>query len=435
MKNELLFAKQVLKGTNQKRMNISKARLNYSRGGKICKLDKVRNKQQQPLFQPIISGLTPFTKQLLEILPYILDKTLHLSHSQRIALPDDIHNLSCLLTSERKGLYKSYWSNARFCSAYLWYFFPWNLIRLTSLISNLALPEPKSEVVIMDLGSGPLTLPVALWLSKPTWRNCKIKLICVDTAIQPMNIGLKLFKQIAAQLKESFVWDVTLIRGNYTQVLKSISSPLHLIMSGNMLNELKGKTNHLIRSRMEQMVMLINNVLHSDGAALFVEPGTRLGGKLMSTLREVAIQDTFISIAPCTHTAFCPLFNSTNNLWCHVLFDVDAPRWLLNLSQAAKLSKVKVSFSFQLLRYRKNTLKLLDNTTSFLTGRVLSGGFPVLGMGTAQYVCTKKGLALMSYTRGIPSGARVLCKPLPGNQRDIRSGALKVEWVSTLEKE
>lgn len=416
-------------------MNISKIRFNYSRGGKISKLDSVRNKQKQPLFQPIISDLTPFTKQLLEILPYILDKTLHLSHSHRTTLPNDIHNLSCLLTSKRKGLYKSYWSNACFCSAYLWYFFPWNLIRFTSLISNLTLPEPKSEVVIMDLGSGPLTLPVSLWLSKPAWRNCKIKLICVDTAIQPMNIGLKLFKQIAAQLKESFVWDVTLIRGNYTQVLKSFSSPLHLIMSGNMLNELKGKTNHLIRSRMEQMVMLINNVLHFDGAALFVEPGTRFGGKLMSALREVAIQDTFISIAPCTHTAFCPLFNRTNNLWCHVLFDVDAPRWLLNLSQAANLSKAKVSFSFQLLRYRKNTLKVLDNTTSFLTGRVLSGGFPVLGMGIAQYVCTKKGLAIMSYTRGIPSGARVLCKPLPGNQRDIRSGALKVEWVSTLETE
>lgn len=435
MKSKLLFAKQVLKNTSQKRMNISKARLNYSRGGKICKLDKVRSKQQQPLFQPIISSLTPFTQQLLEILPHILDKTLHLSRLQKIALPDAIHNLSCLLTFERKGLYKSYWSNARFCSAYLWYFFPWNLIRLTSLLSNLTLPEPNSEVVIMDLGSGPLTLPVALWLSKPTWRNCKIKLICVDTAIQPMNIGLKLFKEIAAQLKESFVWDVTLIRGNYTQALKSISSPIHFIMSGNMLNELKGKTNHLIRSRMEQMVMLIDNVLHSDGVALFVEPGTRFGGKLMSTLREVAIQNTFISIAPCTHTTSCPLFNTANSLWCHVLFDVDAPRWLLNLSQAANLPKTKASFSFQLLRYRKNTLKVLDNTTSFLTGRVLSRGFPVLGMGTAQYVCTKKGLALMSCSHCIPSGAKVICKPLPGNKRDIRSGALKVEWVSNLEKE
>lgn len=435
MKDKLFFDNQVVKSTSYKGMNLSNAKVNYNKGRKVNKLGGVRNKKQKPLFQSLISDVTPYTQKVLDILPQLLDKTFYLSHSQRLGLPDAIHNLSTLLTSERKDLYKSYWSQPRFCSAYLWYFFPWNLIRLTSLLSNLSLPEPKFGTIIMDLGSGPLTLPLALWLSKPSWRNCNIRLICVDTAIQPMNIGLKLFKEIAAQLEEPLVWDIKLMCNTYTQVLKSTNYPIHFIMSGNMFNELKGKTNHLIKSCMEELIMFVGRVLHPNGIALFVEPGTRFGGRLMSTLREVARKDKFTSVAPCTHTDSCPLLNRLNKLWCHVLFDVHAPQWLSNLSQVARLPKTKASFSFQLVKYKKNvSLKIAkDSSSSILIGRVLSEGFPVEGMGQAQYVCTNKGLAIMSYTQGIPSGSTVMCKCLKENQRDTRSGALKVEWISCIE--
>ena len=59
-------------------------------------------------------------------------------------LPADIEALSRLLTCERSGLYRPYWSSPASTSAYLYYFLPWNVLRLARLFRSLPLPDPAS---------------------------------------------------------------------------------------------------------------------------------------------------------------------------------------------------------------------------------------------------------------------------------------------------
>ena len=53
-----------------------------------------------------------------------------LSRNHHADLPEAIRDLSAMLTYERGGLGRSYWSAPRYVSAYLRYFLPWNLVRL-----------------------------------------------------------------------------------------------------------------------------------------------------------------------------------------------------------------------------------------------------------------------------------------------------------------
>ncbi|WP_448339637.1 hypothetical protein AB9L13_12365 [Desulfovibrio piger] len=76
-------------------------------------------------------------------------------------LPADIEALSRLLTCERSGLYRPYWSSPASTSAYLYYFLPWNVLRLARLFRSLPLPDPRlwlekgQTPLLLDGGSGP----------------------------------------------------------------------------------------------------------------------------------------------------------------------------------------------------------------------------------------------------------------------------------------
>lgn len=62
-----------------------------------------------------------------------------------------------------------YWTNQRLLSAYFHYFMVWNLIRLCRLFPKLDFGTIPQKANFIDLGSGPLTIPLALFLSK---KNC-----------------------------------------------------------------------------------------------------------------------------------------------------------------------------------------------------------------------------------------------------------------------
>lgn len=135
--------------------------------------------QVVPLFPPLSAA----AREALERLPEALAKVRPLSAAHRRSLPEDVADLSRLLTTERGALNRPYWSSPAFVSAYLYYFLPWNLLRLTRLLSGLPLPDPgaavvpESEALLLDAGSGPLTLPLALWLARPLWREAPVRVL------------------------------------------------------------------------------------------------------------------------------------------------------------------------------------------------------------------------------------------------------------------
>ena len=98
---------------------------------------------------------------ILDRLPGLIDKVFPLPERFRVGLPRDVAELSRLLTSGRPERGASYLGKPALLSAYLRYFLPWNIYRLSRLFTSLPL-ELKPHDAVNDLGAGPLTLAAAL---------------------------------------------------------------------------------------------------------------------------------------------------------------------------------------------------------------------------------------------------------------------------------
>lgn len=395
------------------------------------------------LFPP----LSPEARRILSQLPEALQAVQPLTSTHRRQLPLAIEELSTRLTSERGVAALPYWSAPRFTSAYLWYFLPWNMLRLTRLLATLDIPAPtplplrKGEEaqprVLVDMGSGPLSLPLALWLAKPQWRDMPLTLLCMDVAPHPLELGSKLLSELAGP---DSPWRVITARAPVDALARELSKVRGvpwLITGANVLNELKARprtqeegVSERLEALVEQLSAIMEAVPSDDVRALLVEPGTRLGGKTMLTLREAALETGLTPCSPCPHVAECPLEDSRT--WCHFTFDVEgAPAWLRELSEAARLRKDALSLSFLMLRAQQegedeNTATSTDaQAATTPCGRIISAPFMVPAVaGYARYACTEQGLALVSKAGGLPSGALVALRPTQSGRRDAKSGAL-----------
>ena len=360
-----------------------------------------------------------------------------LSRNHRADLPEAIRDLSAMLTYERGGLGRSYWSAPRYVSAYLRYFLPWNLVRLTGLLPGLDLPVPvcdaETPVTIADLGSGPLTLPIALWLSRPDWRAVPLTLVCVDTVPRPMEMGRSILEHMAKLSGEPLNWTIRLVRSPLMQSFRELRSP-YLLMAGNVLNELKDKPGVSVDERMADLAVAVGRTLHPEGTALFVEPGTRLGGTLTAKLRETALEEGLTPVAPCPHLGPCPLLETRERRWCHASQLAVAPAWLADLARYAKLPKDSLSLSFMQLRPESEAAPIAKTALfpamdpNGVVARILSESFPVPGMGHARYACTEDGFAIIPAAGDIPSGALVACRRPASPRKDAKTGAVELLW-------
>lgn len=386
-----------------------------------------------PLYRPLFAPSSAFCRDALAKLPQALDAVMPLSRNHRADLPEAIRDLSAMLTYERAGLGRSYWSAPRYVSAYLRYFMPWNLVRLSGLLPGLDLPAPVCDadhpVTIVDLGSGPLTLPLALWLSRPDWRALPLTLVCVDTVPRPMELGRSLLEHMAKLCGEPLNWTIRLVRSPLIQSFRELRAP-HLLMAGNVLNELKDKPGVSLDDRMADLALAVERTLHPEGTALFVEPGTRLGGTLTAKLRETAMEEGLVPVAPCPHLGPCPILETRR--WCHATLYAQAPAWLADLARHARLPKDSLSLSFMQLRPNavpaEKTALFPTMDPAGVVGRILSDAFPVPGMGNARYACTEEGFAIIPAADAIPSGALVACRRPSSPRKDAKTGAVELLW-------
>ena len=355
-------------------------------------------------------------RHILGQLPEVLARVWPLSAAHRRSLPDDVARLSRLLTTERAALDRPYWGTPAFVSAYLYYFLPWNLVRLTRLLATMPLPDPHLAVaqggkaLLLDVGSGPLTLPLALWLARPQWRQAPIQVLALDNSSQPLELGHTLLKEMAT-LTYHQPWAVQTARAPLEHAARQAAPLLAggqarpwLVSAANVLNELRfgkrgGRANSLdgyedemdaagqmgvVDSynadgqstdpderpddcRQEKLVRFMDTLaplFRTHGSAkgrseeqpagpelLFVEPGTRLGGSTIMDLRQLSVDGGLTAVAPCPHQAACPLLSRQGGrTWCHFTFDSeDAPHWLENLSADAGLAKSGLSLAPLLL--------------------------------------------------------------------------------------
>lgn len=437
------------------------------------------------LFPPLPSDIT----RSFDALPRAIDAALPLKPAHKRALPFAIAELSERLTVER-GAPMPYWSAPRLTAAYVWYFLPWNLLRLARLLRGIDLPAPTPLAlpgsdspqprILADMGSGPLTLPIALWLAKPEWRTLPLTVLCTDTAPHPLEVGRRLFAAIAPESR----WRIVIKRAPADALRREIArlpGVPWLISAANVCNELRGRPGEHVFQRLESLVVQTASLLtQPDASALFVEPGTRLGGKTVMALRAAALGHTpsdteddedvaedagspsqalLVSSGPCTHGQPCPLRGGRS--WCHFNFDAGgAPAWLTKLASAASLPKADLSLSYVHLRptshaagfevqqsvgqiAEQNAAQSVGYSSGQSAGsgaakgtppadiaaRVLSAPFVAQGvLGQARYACSARGLVLLANAQAAPQGALVRVRWPATPRRDAKSGAWIADW-------
>lgn len=320
----------------------------------------------------------PAVKEL-ERLGTALKTTFPLRGKHLKELPYAVRDLSRDLTEGREEMKKNYMDEARPRAAYLHYFMPWNVYRLSRLFTGLMIDVPENGTVV-DLGSGPLTAPIALWLSRPELREKKLTFFCLDKSNRTLKDGLALFKTLGG------TWKINTIKGTMTSGVRERAD---LIIAANAFNELNWREYETMSHKLASM---LTRVLNDNGRVLLVEPGTRHGTRAVTTLREALMERRLVPHAPCPHMVDCPMPGIGEGMWCHFRFNATGcPQWLYDLTKKARLSKTGLSMSFVLMGTEEGCPDDLVRTTS--------EPFSIAD-GQGQYACSGKGLVMLSYKKG-----------------------------------
>ncbi|WP_294428982.1 small ribosomal subunit Rsm22 family protein [uncultured Treponema sp.] len=334
------------------------------------------------------SAVSEESRQIIEKFDEIVESVRGMSGKQKVSLYGAIKNLSHQLTDDRNSRRLGYMNEATYISAYINYFMWWNLVRQTLLFANLPKssfePLVKSEnPVAIDIGSGTLTVVIALWLARPELRSKKIKWYCMDLSQTALSAGEDLYLSIAARTLKgaslppaahsvvptppspgaapqtpdasSEPWTIIRVKGAFGTDIKEKAD---FITCGNVFNEILQRnempTDFLAKKYTGELVSYLKN---ENSAVLLVEPGDPHSARFISLMRDALIRQNFLPVAPCPHIADCPMAGRTNGKttnsygknakWCNFAFDAEsAPVRLKKLSEKAGLQKERASLSF-----------------------------------------------------------------------------------------
>jgi hypothetical protein len=386
------------------------------------------------LFPP----LTQDAKTILDGIPALIDKVFPLPRRFQFGLPEDIAELSAAFTNERSSRGTSYLGKPNLLSAYLRYFLPWNLYRLCRLLPGLDLPfgilrdsdskknasaaagitANENIIAVTDLGSGPLTLPIALWISRPELRKLHLEFRCLDQTGAVLDAGKKLFSALAGS---DTMWTIRAIKGNLGTPVHG--GPAQLVSAVNLFNEIFQNLPHTdsesLRRLAQKNARVLAALAGSSGSILIVEPGVPRSGEFIAALRDALIELNKSPASPCPHGGECPFPGGKQGgaKWCHFAFETDsAPATLLALSKAAGLPKERATLSFLLTlpggqdrRYAPESkaavpesLAAAENAAQVDTKfpvRIISDPFPLAQGGIGRYGCSARGLVLITGTR------------------------------------
>jgi len=385
---------------------------------------------------------------LEELLP-ALEAAQPLRPRHRNELPGLIAQLSECLTTDREGLPRDYLSRPALLSAYLYYFLPWNLYRQGRLMAGLDL-QLRPGARIVDVGAGPLTFALALWLTRPDLRAIPLHYVAIDRGGAALDAGRRLWDAVAP----GSPWRIELV------ARPAGARPLpeaDLLVLANVLNEIHHPGGGEQAAEDDPTARLLERWRQSlapGGRVLLIEPGTRPAARQLVSLRARAVDARWRMLAPCPHHERCPQPGIGKHPWCHFGFDAaGAPGWLEDLSRRAGLNKERASMSFLLLEppfaevageagagARDAAAKGAAAKGAVAKGAaakaagsdrdvlVVSGAFPVSGDARGRYGCSARGLVLLEEASPGPDPG-----PGPGDvvrvtwpdqpRRDGRSGA------------
>lgn len=379
---------------------------------------------------PSLFSVTNIPKESVAIInnfDEIIQGVRPLNSKQLQQLPDNIKTLSHQLTDERSTRRLGYMNETVQLSSYVRYYTWWNLVRLVRLFSNLPTALfPKTDAICLDLGSGPLTVVIALWLARPELRNKKLTWYCLDVSAQSLALGEDLYLSIAAKTNCE-PWKIIRVKGSFGTGIKQ---KCDFITCANMLNELDQTSDMPPEYQTKKYFEQFTNYASEKASFLLIEPGVPKSARTLTLLRDRFIGEGKEILAPCPHALECPMngfkaYTGSQNKWCNFSFStVDAPAKLLKLSEQAKLTKDRATLAF--IAVSEKTTK--TDETSELKIRINSDPFRLPQGKTGFYGCSKLGLTLIATRNAMPaSGDLVTLKKTPKEEIDQKSGAKIVE--------
>ncbi|MDR3114793.1 MAG: rRNA methyltransferase [Treponema sp.] len=363
----------------------------------------------------------------------MIDQVFPLPRRFRVTLPRDVAELSRLLTRSRGERHNSYLSTKGLLSAYLRYFLPWNSYRLCRLLPGLPLHFAAGDVII-DLGSGPLTLALALWIGRPDLRQLPLEFHCLDRSTPVLDAGERLFHALVGATP----WIIKPIHA-------SLGAPIYgpqarLVSALHVFNERFEGIPHADTRALQQAAdktsRLLSSLVSASGSILVLEPGVPWSGAWITALRSALLTRGQRPYTPCPHQGHCP-YQARTPKWCHFTFDTeDAPSALHTLSTAAGLPKERAALSFLLTGPVGKEPELPQGEEKTLPVRILSDRFPVPYRSKkreaaqtryGRYGCSARGLVLVleqEPRNRNKSGKLVMCTLRGPEKRDPKTGAL-----------
>ena len=380
--------------------------------------------------------LTKESRNVLENFDTIVQGVRPLNSRQFVQLPKDIRNLSHRLTDEREERRMGYMNANEELSAYVRYFSWWNLVRFTRIFSNL--PENAFDLndgdCCIDIGSGPLTVVTAIWLSCPELREKKLTWYCIDLSAASMSLGEDIYLSVAAKLppkRNDFShWNIVRIKGASGAVVNKKASFISCANMYNELSQLSEQTPAKIADNQIRQLLSYG----TDSASFFIaEPGMPTAAHFITLMRNRFINKEFDIVSPCPHLAECPMSGLNakyggKTKWCNFDFSTeDSPPRLLKLSRNAGLPKDRAVVSFVFAQKKSEKTDSAQETEI----RIASDPFFVPGKGTCFYACTQNGLALVANISKavISSGDKIrlsMLDDMNSLSKDKKSGALEI---------
>ncbi|GAB1432270.1 small ribosomal subunit Rsm22 family protein [Spirochaetota bacterium] len=427
-------------------------------------------KGNQPGLLLIDSYIKPYSaegsRKLVDMLIKLVDETFPVPGSKKHLVKQDVLSLWRELTSERSARRAEYMGDPARLSAYLRYFMPWNVVKLASLLSAMEL-DIREGSSIMDIGSGPLSLPIALWIAKAEYRTLPLKLVCTDRVPKAMESGQRLLEAMALRNNQPLAWQIELKKDDFLYQTAKNEEKFDLVTAANVFNESFWRQKGSISERASQLAANLGKKLKTDGSALLIEPGDPRGGSMLAALREAVILGGGSIMAPCPHGQACPMpgnflsgvYRKTDEEafaksgkalikmdrvvmakgrskapWCHFSVDMSAaPKSLLDFSDKIGLPKDRLIASWL---FFKPHSKAAINEEENRSVRLISDAFKLPDGGFGRYACSKAGYTMARGSLAeLPSGTlAILDKDIPGLkapkpgqapiQKDAKSGAI-----------
>lgn len=331
-------------------------------------------------------------------------------------LPYAVRDLSILLTQQRASM-QHYWAEPKYSMAYCYYFLPWNIVRLAHLFDRtidifhtlqplstksnekqdsviqktseqVAQWSENAGIAMLDIGSGPLTIPIALWLLYEELREYPLHWYCADLNPTIVRIGENILRTLA---QKELQWRITHIDARKTLCLEHVP-PAQVVFAGNVFNEIVQHARGNAYDVLARVVSPICKKVKEDGFFLCVEPGNRFGGKVQQMLRTLLLQNKYKVRYPCTHQQACPYLTSHAKTWCHIRFEIPMISPMLQ-SLTRKVHSARKDVSYCVLVAQKNISRSMQDEREY--ARVISSPFYISDYHKqCAYICMQEGIAL-----------------------------------------